>query len=647
MSARVRYVVTAAPPAVTTPADLAGLSPAADWIELRLDLLPVFEPASFEAWVRASPRPLLVTLRSKAQGGRADASPREIAAMLADVARLGVAAVDVEADVLPHLDDLPDDVEVVHSVHARRPQRGDASGLWKLALPVDDADGWARARTLHASVVGTRAFVVPYGSLGHARGAFVDRSADGLVYGGPDEPCEGIDGQPGLRDLLDELRVGEVDPAAAMFALCGAPPSRSPSPAMHNAVFRFAQRNALYVPLPGLDLARAADLGLHGLSVTTPWKQAAYELADDHDASARDTGAANTLVRRGSGWNAANTDVAGLVDCLPESEPGQSAFVYGAGGFARAAIVALRQRGYEVRIGARDASAGRVLAAGTDATWCGTRYERRDADRVVLNATPAGADGGPVTAFAGTALSGLCVVDAPYRDAGPTGLVSQARDGGCDHVVDGFALLAAQAVHQARLFTPGLDEADVERVVAFAVRVPTTLILVGTRGAGKTTVGRGVARRLGRPFVDLDEEVQRTTGRSPAEWIAGDGWEAFRDEEQRLFARALDRRGVVLATGGGIVEREVNRDALRAHAIVVHLDVDAQTAAARLRADPGVRPRWRGARTLDEECETLIERRQAWWRACARHVVDARLPMDQVIERVSRRWFEGGRAAAR
>jgi shikimate kinase/3-dehydroquinate synthase len=107
--------------------------------------------------------------------------------------------------------------------------------------------------------------------------------------------------------------------------------------------------------------------------------------------------------------------------------------------------------------------------------------------------------------------------------------------------------------------------------------------LVGFMGAGKSTVGEEVARRLGLPFRDIDREVERSLETSIASFFAAEGEEAFRVRETAATVTALRSPSpAVLALGGGAVTRETVRHALREHAVTVLIDVDADTAWRRV-----------------------------------------------------------------
>lgn len=97
------------------------------------------------------------------------------------------------------------------------------------------------------------------------------------------------------------------------------------------------------------------------------------------------------------------------------------------------------------------------------------------------------------------------------------------------------------------------------------------LFLVGMMGAGKSTLGRQVARRLALEFIDADVELERRTGVSIPTIFEIEGEQAFRDREEALIDELTQRTGIVLATGGGAVGRLASRDALRERGTVVYL----------------------------------------------------------------------------
>lgn len=104
-----------------------------------------------------------------------------------------------------------------------------------------------------------------------------------------------------------------------------------------------------------------------------------------------------------------------------------------------------------------------------------------------------------------------------------------------------------------------------------------TVALVGLMGAGKSTVGRRLAAKLGRPFVDSDDEIEKAAGLSVSDIFALHGEDEFRRVEQRVLERLLTGPPQVLATGGGAYLRPETRDMMREHAITVWLNADLET----------------------------------------------------------------------
>jgi shikimate kinase len=215
-------------------------------------------------------------------------------------------------------------------------------------------------------------------------------------------------------------------------------------------------------------------------------------------------------------------------------------------------------------------------------------------------------------------------------------------------VVTGLELLRAQAWMQARLFldlfgrgeaSPDAPEvASLDGVLELALRPRSSLVLVGLRGAGKTTVGRAVARHLGRPFVDLDEEVERISGRSPAAWIEAHGVEAFRLQEARALAGLEGRRGIVVATGGGVLERREHAARLRALGFVAWLDVAPEVAARRVAADPTPRPPLLAEPDPLEEARRQKARRDPQYLAVAHEGYPADGALDALVRTLTIDW---------
>jgi shikimate kinase len=150
-------------------------------------------------------------------------------------------------------------------------------------------------------------------------------------------------------------------------------------------------------------------------------------------------------------------------------------------------------------------------------------------------------------------------------------------------VIPGIEMLARQGARQIEVWlgrTGLLEDLRREGLRALAER-ERSVLLVGMRGAGKTTIGRGLAARLDREFLDLDEEVERGARATIPEIFAREGEEGFRRRELAALEAVLDRRDLVVAAGGGTVTIPAAREAA-ARFLVVWLEAPLEVLADRI-----------------------------------------------------------------
>ncbi|MCY4754074.1 shikimate kinase [Pelomonas aquatica] len=151
------------------------------------------------------------------------------------------------------------------------------------------------------------------------------------------------------------------------------------------------------------------------------------------------------------------------------------------------------------------------------------------------------------------------------------------------------------------------------------------IALVGMPGGGKSTVGKQLARQIGVPFVDSDHEIEQRIGGSIRQFFDQHGEEAFRDIESEVIEALLKRPGdCVLATGGGAVLRERNRELLHAGSIVLYLRTTPEDLFRRLRHDT-TRPLLQVRDPLARLRE-LYHQRDPLYRRCAHYVLESARP---------------------
>lgn len=111
------------------------------------------------------------------------------------------------------------------------------------------------------------------------------------------------------------------------------------------------------------------------------------------------------------------------------------------------------------------------------------------------------------------------------------------------------------------------------------------IILIGYRCTGKTSVGKGVAVRLGVPFYDTDDLIQRHVGKTVKEIVDEEGWDAFRAAEKAIIKQLPSFADAVIAVGGGAVMEAENRGVLRHNGFCVWLTADLKTIVERMKND--------------------------------------------------------------
>ena len=361
-----------------------------------------------------------------------------------------------------------------------------------------------------------------------------------------------------------------------------------------------------------------ARRAFQGLNVTIPYKRTVMPLCDEIDPRAAAIGAVNTVVNQNGRLTGYNTDIDGFLYMARRAGvdmAGKKVVILGSGGTSRTARAAAGE------LGAREIVT--VSRHGED------NYQNlsRHADaQVLVNTTPVGmypnCGQSPVSLESFPALEGvLDVVYNPLR----TALLLQAEERGLPCSC-GLPMLVAQAKRAAELFTgQNIDDSRAEAVLHGLRGQLTNIVLIGMPGCGKTTVGRALAGKLGRTFVDLDEEIVRRAGTSIPEIFAREGEAGFRERESALVREFGERTGLVVSTGGGVVTRRENYIPLKQNGLLLHL-----------RRDPASLPT--DGRPLSQATapEELWRRRAPLYAAFADGEIDNNGPLAGTLEQIEK-----------
>lgn len=176
-----------------------------------------------------------------------------------------------------------------------------------------------------------------------------------------------------------------------------------------------------------------------------------------------------------------------------------------------------------------------------------------------------------------------------------------------------------------------------------ALRLDRPIVLVGLMGAGKSTVGRRLAARLGLPFIDSDDEIERAADHSISEIFDRFGEASFRDGERRVIRRLVAGPPAVLATGGGAFMEPETRALILERCIAIWLDAEAETLAERVQRR-NVRPLLRDKDPLLLLRELAAARNPVYAEAHL-HIRSEDGPHEAAVERIVEALAERERAA--
>jgi shikimate dehydrogenase len=396
-----------------------------------------------------------------------------------------------------------------------------------------------------------------------------------------------------------------------IYAVAGNPVFHSRSPGIFNAAFKELSLDAVYVRLAASTaeevLSTTREVGIKGLNITSPFKTDVIPFLDEVKADAQRVGSVNTVIERDGRLIGYNTDVAGVVGALKESEfepKGKKAVVVGAGGAGRAAALALLSSGADVvlvnRTAAKADEAARIL--GCDALPLEHIGDALKGAHLLISSI---SSNGRV--IEPSLLSKeLTLFEANYGH--PTALLRDATDAGC-RLIDGRLWLLHQALPAFTLFTGKDAPAKHMRKALWKKRwAPhTNIALIGFMGTGKSSVAREIAGLSGLTFVDTDSAVEQRAGLPIAEIFDLKGEETFRMMEQAELQELWTLSHSAVSCGGGAVLSKRNRRVLRSTCVPVWLWADVKTVLARI-GDSAVRPLLNG-RNPEASTETLLKER--------------------------------------
>lgn len=306
------------------------------------------------------------------------------------------------------------------------------------------------------------------------------------------------------------------------------------------------------------------DPPVAAMNVTIPYKKTVIPFCTELDEAAKRIGSVNTIRFDGDAVRGYNTDYDGFLYMLKRAgitAAGKKVLVLGSGGASATVCCALEDQG---------AKSVTVISRSGENNY--NNLERHRDAEVIVNTTPVGMY--PETAEAPVSLelfpSCEAVVDIVYNPLRTRLLLDAERRG--LKTANGLAMLVAQAHRAAEIFFgKSLDNGLIETGLCELERQFRNVVLVGMPGCGKSTLARLLAKALGKEVADTDALVERKTEKSIPTIFAEQGEAVFRRLEAEAVQELGKSGGKVIATGGGAILTEENRNAMRQNAVVVFL----------------------------------------------------------------------------
>jgi 3-dehydroquinate dehydratase/shikimate dehydrogenase len=449
----------------------------AELVELRLDYIANRE-VNLKRLIRDRPCPVIITCRRECDGGKWTNNEQERITLLRSAIAEGVEYVDLEEDIageiprygstkriisLHDFEKTPDDLPAIHArLCTLDPD------IVKLATMAHNPHDNLRMLTLiRDSKIATVGMCM--GEIGTPTRILAAKFGAPFTYATFHHERSLAPGQLSFRVMQDVYHYDAIGADTEVYGVIADPIGHSLSPVIHNAAFYSLDLNKVYLPfrVPSAHLdqfiADCPTLGIRGLSVTIPHKEAVLRHCRRIDGAVKGTGAANTIIFADDGTILGyNTDYRAAMACLDtklgtaeRSTPlaGHTALVLGSGGAARALAFGLRRRGADVVIAGRTLARADNLAK--DIGCRAVRWEQRYSVKadVIVNATPIGMHPNvDETPFEINHLKPhMMVFDTVYNPE-QTLLHKQARKRSC-RVISGVEMFVGQAALQFSLFT--------------------------------------------------------------------------------------------------------------------------------------------------------------------------------------------------
>lgn len=314
-----------------------------------------------------------------------------------------------------------------------------------------------------------------------------------------------------------------------------------------------------------------------GLNITIPYKKAVIPMCDKVSSLAQEIGSVNTLYFADGKLCGTNTDYQGFLYAASAagiSFTDRKVLILGNGGTS-----------LTVRKAVRDSGASEILITtrrGEDGCISYEDLQMHSDIQVIINTTPVGTYPNSGASLISLKDFPACegVIDVIYNPFA-TDLLQQAKELDIPHT-NGLPMLVAQATAAAEYFLgeSGFQDEN-PRIIAALEKDIENIVLIGMPGCGKSTLGKKLAHRTGKTFVDMDAVIVEKAGMTIPEIFERYGEKHFRDIESEVAAELGKEKSQIIATGGGVILRPENMKALGQNGRVVFIQRPLENLATK------------------------------------------------------------------
>ena len=464
---------------------IASASAVADILELRLDLL---DAPDLDSLIDLATLPVIVTCRSKIDGGQFKGPDEDRIKLLRDALKTGADYVDIEVStprehLQPFLEEgdpskiilsfhdfshTPEDFNPLYDAMCEMP--GDIIKIVTYARDLTDNlkmfDLLKRARNEKRKLIG-----LCMGDLGEISRVLSPLFGGFLTFGSLETGQESAPGQMPAKTLRDIYRVNTARSDFKVYGVIGNPISKSQGYLVHNRAFQEKGSSDIYVSFRVDNVEKFYNSFkdfISGLSVTMPAKEQIMPLLNRIDETAAKIGAVNTVVKEGDDWVGYNTDCSGAIAALEACTllQGKNVLILGSGGTAKAIGYGVKEKGGQLTVTYnKNKERGESLAKELDCEVVHARDAGTRSIDILINCSPVGMSPNvSETPFlARDFKEGMVVFDSVYNPL-ETKLLREAKAAGCT-VIPGSELFINQAARQFELWTGEPAPIDIMRQV--------------------------------------------------------------------------------------------------------------------------------------------------------------------------------------